>query len=267
MALPYNPDATLIPDKAEVWLALKSEVSNFASMMPTNADADLGALGWGFSGLIDEKKGIPLNPGGEVTPYDAFGKPNFRYKFRKGELKSGFTVLETNAVTRKIVLPGSAANKIGLPRNIQTYVAYRWVDDDIAGSARAWVSLMPALAEHKGNSGVVEGEKTWNEIILHHVADANGDVFQIVGGAAGALTKTITVGSGVTSFTVTVDGYTTAAITTLTAAGVQTALRALSNVGSSGVTVTGSGSGPFTATFLSASSVSAAGTGGTVTVA
>jgi hypothetical protein len=77
-----------------------------------------------------------------------------------------------------------------------------------------------------------------------------------------------TLGSGLTSYIVTVDGQTTAVISTLTSAALQTALRALAIVGSTGVTVTGSGSGPFTAVFTApVLSVTAGGTGGTVTVA
>lgn len=260
-----NPDLTLIPDKAEVWIALKSEVTNLTAMTPTTASADLAALGWQFSGLVDDKKGIPINPEGEVKEYDAFGRPRFRTKFRKGKLTSGFTALEINDATRKIVLPGSASNKIGAPKNVQIYVLYRWLDEDVSGGSRIWMSLRPALAELKSHGGMVEGELSFAEIVVHHTADANGDVFQTIGGLP--LTKVFTLGAGVTAYMVTVDGQATSVISTLTSAALQTALRALSNVGSSGVTVTGSGSGPFTAVFtVAVSTVSAAGTGGTVTV-
>lgn len=266
MPATVNPDATLIPDKAEVWLALKSDVIDIATMIPATADADLAALGWGFSGLVDDKKGIPLEPSGEVKEYDAFGRASFRTKFRKGKLKSGFTAFEYNDVTRQIILPGSAANKIGAPKNVQIYVLYRWVDEDVSGGSRVWVSLRPALAELKSHGGVVDGELSFAEIVVHHSADASGDVFQTVGGPP--LTKIFTIGAGVTSYLVMVDGQTTAAISTITSAALQTALRALSNVGSDGVTVTGSGTGPFTAVFTApVLSVSAGGTGGTVTVA
>jgi hypothetical protein len=260
-----NPDATLIPDKAEVWLALKSNVTNITSMIPSTVDADLAALGWEFSGLVDDKKGIPLNPGIEVKPYNAFGHSRFRVKLKKGTLTSGFTALEYNSVTRKIVLPGSAANKIGIPKDVQIYVLYRYLDEDVSGGSGVWVSLTPAPVELKSHGGIVDGELSFAELVVHHTADANGDVFQTVGGLP--LTKTITLGSGVTAYMVLVDGQPTSLISTLTAAALQTALRALANVGSSGVTVTGSGSGPFTAVFTApVLNVTAAGTGGTVTV-
>lgn len=265
--MPVNPDATVIPDEAEVWIALKSDFpSGVTTKIPTTPDADLAALGWGFIGLIDDKKGIPIDPSGEVKEYDAFGRPAFRKKFRKGKLNTGFTVLEWNDTTRKIILPGSTNDKIGIPKNTQIYVLYRWVDEDVPTGSLVWVSLMPGLAELKGNSGVVDGELVSNEIVVHHVPDSNGDVFKIVGGATGPTVKTVTIGAGVTALTVTVDGQTTSSITALTAAGIQTAVRALSGVGAAGVTVTGSG--PFTMTFATSGRVvTAAGTGGTVTVA
>jgi hypothetical protein len=262
MVQTINPDATIIPDKAEVWLALKSDVTSLSAMIPSTAAADLDALGWLFSGLIDDKKGIPLEPNIEVKPYDAFGYPQFRVKLRKGTLKTGFTALETNSVTKRVVLPGSATNKVGIPKDIQVYVLYRFVDEL---NARVWMSLRPAPVELKSHGGIVDGELSFAELVIHHTADANGDVFQTVGDTT---TKVFTLGSGVTAYTVTVGGQTTSSITTLTAAGLQTALRALSTVGSTGVTVTGSGTGPFTAVFT-ASTVTAtsAGTGGTVTIA
>lgn len=261
-----NPDATIIPDKAEVWFALKSEVTDLSAMIPATPTADLAALGWGEVGLIDDKKGIPLNPSGEVKQFDAFGRLAYRFKFKKGKIESGFTAFEWNEITRKFVLPGSAANKIGRPKTVEGYVLYRHIDEDVSGGDRVWFTLRPALIELKALGGIVEGEPEYAEMVVHHSADANGDVFQTVGGAP--LTKVITLGAGVTSYLVMVDGHTTSAISTLTSAGLQTALRALANVGNTGVTVTGSGSGPFTAVFtVPVLSVTAGGTGGTVTVA
>jgi hypothetical protein len=102
---------TLIPDQAEVWLKLASDVTDITTMIPTSVTDDLVALGWEFTGLIDDKKGIPLDPSIEVKEYDAFGHPKFRVKLKKGKLTTGFTALETNTVTKKIVLPGSAPTR------------------------------------------------------------------------------------------------------------------------------------------------------------
>lgn len=85
-----------------------------------------------------------------------------------------------------------------------------------------------------------------------------------------ATTKTLTVGAGVTAFTITADGATTASISNgsggATATAVQTAIRALPGQG--GATVVGNAGGPFTITLVGTiASVTATGTGGTVTVA
>lgn len=257
-----NPDATIIPDRAEVWFALKSEVTNLAAMIPATYSADLAALGWGEVGIVDKK--IPLNPSGEVKQFDGFGRIGFRYKFKKGKLETGFKAFEWNSVTRKFILPGSAGNKIGAPKTVEGYVLYRFQDDDVSGGGRVWVQLRPALIELKSLDAIEDGELIGAELVVHHTKDANGDVFHVVGGAP--LTKVFTIGSGVTSFMVTVDNQ-PVAVSTLTSAALQTALRSLPNVGSSGVTVTGSGSGPFTAVFTATViNVLAAGVGGDVTV-
>jgi hypothetical protein len=259
-----NADNTLIPDQAEVWLALKSNVPNISTLIPTTATDDLAALGWEFTGLIDDKKGIPLNPSIEVKEYDAFGHPKFRVKLKRGKLITGFTALETNTATKKIVLPGSSANKIGAPKDVQVYVLYRFIDEGVTNGTKVWVSLTPAPVELKSHGGIIDGELSFAEIDVHHTTDANNDIFQIV---AGPTTKVYTIGSGVTAYTSTVDGQTTSSITAMTAAALQTALRALSNVGSTGATVTGSSGGPLTAVFTPpVTVVTATGTGGTVTV-
>ncbi|ORA23401.1 hypothetical protein [Mycobacterium aquaticum] len=270
MAYTINPDVTLIPDKAEVWLKLAADVADINTMIPATPDADLEVLGWLFSGLLDDKKGIPLNPSIEKKEYDGFGHPLFRVKLKKGKLETGFTVLEDNAVTRKVVLPGSAPNKIGAPKNVQIYVLYRVVDEDTLQGKRVWVQLTPAPVETKSHGGFIEGELSFAELTVHHTQDANGDVFQVVDASSDDVVKTFTIAAGVTAYTATAGADTTASITTKTANALQTALRGLASVQAlpaPGVTVEGPSGGPLVATFTGPiTPVSAAGTGGTVTV-
>jgi hypothetical protein len=272
MAQTINPDATIIPDQAEVWFKLASDVTSISELIPTTPVDDLDALGWEEVGLVDDKKGIPLDPSGEVKEYDAFGHAAFRVKYHKGKLMSGFTALEWNIVTRKFVLPGSTANKIGAPKNVQGYLLYRFVDE---ARSVVWVSLRPALLELKSHGGIIEAELSFAEITVHHTKDANGDVFQVIDtgleSTSDDVTKTFTIGAGVTAYTATVGGQTTASITTKTATALQSALRLLPTVTALpdlGVIVEGPTGGPLVATFTSApGTVSANGTGGTVTVA
>ncbi|MDP7706801.1 hypothetical protein [Mycobacterium sp. TY815] len=263
-----NPNLTTIPDEAEVWLILAENVTDIATKIPSSPTADLAALGWEFTGMIDDKKGIPLDPTIEVKEYDAFGRPRFRIKLRKGALKTGFTALEMNSTTRKIVLPGSAPNKIGAPKDVQVYVLYRFVDED---RATVWVQLTKCPVELKGHGGIVDGELSWAELTVHHTTDANGDIFQVVDASTDDVVKTFTIAAGVSAYTATVDGSTSASITAKTKAALQAALRALSTVQAlptPGVTVDGPDGGPLVATFTGpVTTVSAAGTGGTVTVA
>lgn len=267
-----NPNLTTIPDKAEVWLALASTVTDIAAMIPDSPTEDLADLGWGFSGLVDDEKGIPLDPSIEVKKYNAFGHPNFRTKLKRGELTTGFTALEWNSVTRQIILPGSAANKIGIPKNVQVYVLYRFIDEDVAGGNRVWVSLRPSAAEVKSLAGIIEGELSLTaEITLHHSPDSAGDVFETVDASSDDVAKTFTIAAGVTAYTATVSGSTTSSITAKTATALQTALRALSTVQAlpaPGATVSGPDGGPLAVVFTGpVTGVSATGTGGTVNVA
>jgi hypothetical protein len=171
-------------------------------------------------------------------------------------------------VTRKFVLPGSADSKIGIPKDVQAYLLYRFVDED---RATVWAQLRPALVELKGHGGIIDGELSWAELTVHHTADAAGDVFQVVDSTADDVVKTFTIAAGVTEYTVTAGANTTAAITTKTATALQTALRALASVQAlptPGVSVAGPSGGPLVATFTAPiTPVSATGTGGTVTVA
>lgn len=271
--MPINPNLTLIPDGADVYLALKSNVTDIAAMIPTSTSVDEAALvvlGWEYTGLIDDQKGIPLDPTIEVKEYDAFGHPSFRVKLKKGKLKTGFTALERNEATKKIVLPGSAPNKIGAPKDVQVYVLYRFVDED---RVTMWTQLTPAPVELKSLSGVIDGELGFAaEMTVHHTTDAAGDVFQVVDSSSDDVVKTFTIPTAVTAYTVTVDGSgPSTSITLKTKAALQSALRALATVAalpSPGVTVDGPDGGPLAATFTGpVSVVTATGTGGTVAVA
>lgn len=245
--MPENPNLTLIPDEAEVWLKLKADVTDIATMIPEGVTDNLETLGWEFSGLIDADKGIPLDPSIDIKEYDAFGRPRFRVKAKKGKLDTGFTALETNATTKKVVLPGSAPNRIGAPKDVQVYVLYRFVDED---RTTVWVSLTPGLAELKGHGGIVDGELSWADITVHHTTDAVGDIFEVVADA-GTTDWTVTLGTQSSgTFTLTWDGNTTSTLPyNATAAAVKSALAALDDgYTSADWTVTGSAGGPYTIT-------------------
>lgn len=264
-----NADATIIPDQAEVWLLPKASApSGIASFIPALPTSDLAALGWQFSGLIDDKKGIPLDPSIEVQEYNAFGYPQFRVKLRNGKLITGFTALEMNSVTRQVILPGSSASKRGAPKNNQFYVLYKWIDQDVVNGTKIWVTLAACPLELKSMGGIVEGELSWAEISVHHTTDANADIFQEV--ATYSIAKTVNIGTGVTAYVVTIDGVPTSSVAATTPAALQTALNAHPNVGAGKSVVSGTGGAPGTLNVLFSvpvNAVSAVGTGGTVGIA
>lgn len=266
-----NSDATFIPDEAEVWIALKADVPNIAALIPTDADDDLDALGWSHVGLLDEKKGINLNPSIEVKKFNAFGHPKFRVKLKNGELESGFTILEENEVTRQFVLPGSAANKIGAPKDVQIYVLYKVTDNDT--ETRIWVSLSPAPVEVKDHGGFVEGELASIGCVVHLTNNADGDAFQVVSGATAVSDYLVTLGSpSAGDFTLTYKGETTGPIAyNAAASAVRAALAALDDgYKLADWAVAGSAGGPYTITPPAAGAITGSGaglTGGTFSVA
>lgn len=276
MAQLVNPDYTLIPDEAEVWVLFASDLEgSIASKIPSTPTAtneELTTMGWAFTGYIDDEKGIPLTPTSEVKKYNAFGHRNFRVKIKNGELETSFTPLEVlNPIVKRMSLQGSAPNKIGPPKNVQVYLLYRVVDEDLVGGGMVWVTLRPCPVQPDSHSGFIEGEKTWVEMKVYHTTDAAGDTFQVVDASTDDVAKQFTIAPGVTAYTATVDGQTTASITAKTATALQSALRLLSTVialPGDGVTVTGPTGGPLVATFTGpVTTVTATGTGGTVTVA
>lgn len=276
MVATINPDASHIWDDAEAWIQSKADVDaagGIANCMPTYADDDFETKGWGYVGLIDAKKGIPVDPSGDVNEFDAFGHAAYRSKFSKGKLKTGFTALEDNAVTAGIVLPGSTSDKVGVPRDLQYYVLYRTIDEGFSDVAR--VSLRPALLELKSHSGAVEGEQEQYEFVAHHSADSNKDVFQKLSSAP-VPTKWLVTLSGTTAgdeLTLTVTTSSQVASTSAIAqnaasTSVKTALESLANVGASNSTVSGSAGGPYTITLTKGGTITAALTGsGSVSVA
>lgn len=262
-----NFDATVIPDEAEVWVAHKADVTDITTMYPDSVADDIDALGWDLVGLVSADDGIPLDPSIEVKEYDAFGHPRYRVKLKKGKLDTGFVMLEDNPVTRRVALPGSAPNKIGIPRDVQIYVLYKFVDED---RTYIWVSERPGAAQITASTGIKEGEPWSRTVKVLHSGNALGDAFHLVTDASDDVVKTFTIAAGVTAYTATVDGATTPSITTKTAVALESALRPLPPVAAlpdPGVTVTGPTGGPLVATFTGpVTTVTAAGTGGTVAV-
>lgn len=176
-----NPNYTLIPDEAEVWLALAADVTDIETMIPATVDDDLAALGWDFTGLVNDEKGISLTPSSEIMKYNGFGHRNFRTKIKNGELESGFTALEVQKpIVKSITLPGSAANRIGPPQNVQVYVLYRVVDEDTAGGTIVWVTLASAAIQVAEHSGFIEAGKTEIGMKVYHTTNADGDIFEVV---------------------------------------------------------------------------------------
>ncbi|AZV00741.1 major tail protein [Gordonia phage Kiko] len=271
MPATINPDASHIWDEAEVYILPKAALNGAAiegsAFEPESVNEDFTERGWLFVGLIDAAKGIPVSTEGEVKKFNGFGHTAYRTKYVQGQVQTGFTALEDNAVTAQIVLPGSTSKKIGVPRDLQFYVLYRTVDAGASELAR--MSLRPALLELTEHSGAVEGEQEMYEFTVHHSADANKDVFLKIDDAASTeFVVTITGTPTGGTFTLTYRGKTTAGINhNAASSAVKSALVALDDgYDGNAFAVSGSSGGPYTITVPVAGALTADGgslTGGT----
>lgn len=175
-----NPNHTVIPDDAEVWLALAADVTDIETMLPDTVDDDLDALGWEFAGLLNAENGISLTPSSEVMKFSGFGHRNYRTKIKNGELESGFTAQETQRpIIKAITRPGSAPNRIGPPRNVQVYVLYRVVDEDTTNGIILWATLTPSAVQVANDSGFKEASLSEIDMKVYHTTDAAKDTFHV----------------------------------------------------------------------------------------
>lgn len=119
--------------------------------------------------------------------------------------------------------------------------------------AMPWFTLIAALSGQLRSTTNEFGVQvdTFRGIPIVDLGEKAGSSNPVIGNYTGTNeTQTVTVDATGGTFTLTFSGQTTAAIAeAATAAAVQTALEALSNIDSGDVAVTGSAGGPFTVTF------------------
>jgi hypothetical protein len=241
-----NPMDSRIWDEAEVYVLFKEDAPNgIDPFLPDSVEDELD-LKFLFVGLLDAAAGIPFTPSLEITHYDGFGHPRYRSKAKKGTLDTGFTALEDNSVTRRLVLPGSAPNRIGKPKAVYAYVAYVLRDEDII--TQVLISLRPALitvgAFTKG-----EGTQEMYAFTCAHPNDPNGDVFVRIESSDGPASYLVTVPSGTTAgtFSLRLGSQTVVGISYNAAnTAVKSAIESILAPGAGTVTVTGPNGGPWT---------------------
>jgi hypothetical protein len=198
--------------------------------------------------LIDDTKGIPISTrrsSSRNTTRSAI--PRFRIKAKNGKLTPG------SPAWRPTRRPADRPPRVGAeqdrrPEGHQVYVLYKFVDLDTTAGTIVWVTLTAALMELKSHGGIMDGELSFAEIAVHHTTDANNDIFQVVDATSDDVTKTVSIGTGVTGYTMTVTGSTTPSITTLTSDRSADRSAGLVERRVYRVTVTGTGGAPGTLT-------------------
>lgn len=140
-----------------------------------------------------------------------------------------YTTTETLAVGRPWLM-----SMLGIEANVSVTLDLTAFDENLH-----WTEASAYQPDRKLKSGIPLGKNTTSGLYEPYAAVTNE-----------VQTVTITGGPTGGTFTLTFSGQTTAAIAyNATAAAVQTALEALSNVNPGDMTVTGSAGGPYTVTF------------------
>ena len=288
-------DATQIKvwDSGDVYIWDPKKPFVAATGIPKDTTAALPA-DWHAAGLMLGDPGVGMSRSIERTDVNSWQQGRVLERLKNPKADLSFTLLEDNPTVMELVAQED------VPTVKKRYILLDFLDD--AGNRKIWVSLAEVrlFVSTDNQTQDVKGREITGSLVpvagkywkitegkapaapattAGTPAPASGTPAGNTGaGNTGAgtggtpapvsIVKTFTVDPAASAYTVTVDGQTTPSISTITSAALQAALEGLSTVGTGKVTVTGSGKGPFTATFtVTVTAVTAAGTGGTVTVA
>ncbi|WP_280441196.1 hypothetical protein [Nocardia brasiliensis] len=243
MSLTRNPDKVQIFADAAVFVG-KTLHPNRPASITTDFDAT-----WDNAGILNGDDGIKNAREWDVTEHFGWGIGLYRKGFKNFKESRVFTCLESNTTTRRIAHPGSTATNIVVPRPGLFVLAFEFTNDlglperlFAARPAQCWI---PDLDRN-------ESDPTSHEITADIFAQGDGLLYTRQYTPINE-TQLVTLTGSPTSFKLAYLGVQTPDIAAnATAAAVQTALAALSSIGSGNVAVTGAAGGPYTVTLQGA---------------
>ncbi|WP_433660794.1 hypothetical protein ACQPW1_00445 [Nocardia sp. CA-128927] len=245
MSLTRNPDKVQIFADAAVFVG-KTLTPN----RPATITADFDET-WDNAGILSGDDGIKNAREWDVTEHFGWGIGLYRKGFKNFKESREFTCLESNTTTRRIAHPGSTATNIVVPRPGVFMLAFEFTNDlglperlYTARPAQCWI---PDLDRN-------ESDPTSHEVTADIFARGDGllytrqytpilehQLITITGSPSGGVFKLSYLGIP------TADIAYNAAATA-----VQSALAALSSIGSGNVAVTGTAGGPYSVTLQGA---------------
>lgn len=164
-----NPDNVLIWQDAHVYVSDATTRPD----LPSTIDDPLG-VGWEEVGILDGDDGFPEDRSQDETKHFGWGIGLIKVGSKNYELMRKFSPLEDNAAVRGMILPGSTATKIALPKPVYRWLAFE-TESDLADKERLFTTKRARVwvpANNRNESDITKWEV---EALLF--ADSNGDVF------------------------------------------------------------------------------------------
>ncbi|GAA4680515.1 hypothetical protein [Nocardioides nanhaiensis] len=161
-------------ENARLWADADVYVGeNLSAEVPASVDAEFGAT-WGLVGLLNGEDGITETREEETGDHYAWGGILVRTSRRNFKLTRKFSALEDNAVTRKLLWPGSGAGKIIVPRPVPVKVAFETRD---GAAVRRLITARHAVITVDGDITENESDLTKYELLATIYPNAAGELF------------------------------------------------------------------------------------------
>lgn len=168
---------------ASLWAEADVYVANsLTATIPTDASQEFGSE-WGLVGLLDGSDGFTTTRDQDSDDKYAWGGILVRTSRGNFKLTKKFSALEDNAVTRRLIWPGSPAGKLVVPRPEDLLIAFETREGKrvhrVITSDHAQVDLDGDLTENQDDLTKAELVATIfptadGELFIEQATDANG---------------------------------------------------------------------------------------------
>jgi hypothetical protein len=161
-------------ENARLWADADVYVADdLAAVTPADIDTPFAAT-WGLVGLLNGEDGFTEAREEEKGDHYAWGGILVRTSRRNFKLTKKFSALEDNAVTRKLLWPGSGAGQLIVPRPVPVKVAFETRDGD---SKRRLITERYAVIDVDGDVTENESDLTKYELLATIFPTAAGVLF------------------------------------------------------------------------------------------
>jgi hypothetical protein len=164
-----DPNRASIAEDADVYISWDLSA-------PIPAEGQDFAEPWGYVGLLDGDAGTEQERNQDSTDYFAWGQKLIRTSRRNFVLTEKFVALEKNAITNRLIWPGSTPTKLIIPKHEPFKMALVYYDGDVR---EVLVTSRHAMVDTVGTIGRKETELTKYEITAKIYPDASGALYDL----------------------------------------------------------------------------------------